>query len=167
MKKLLLFLTMLFSLALNSFSQAPPVKILIGDDENAVRKYFTELKNRLNENELVKIEQTTTDDGQMILKFYTPSNEESKTNSLRILAIFNRNPNKTEVCIGQAVIGSDESVYKNLSYIKDNYKFQAENKWIRQVLGIDGRPLPGFKILAQFSKEKSIYNITYKLMDEF
>jgi hypothetical protein len=166
MKKLILFLTILFFLALDCVSQVPPVKILIGENENTVRKYFAELKSRLIENEFVKVEQTTSDDGQMMLKFYTPSNEESKTNSLRILAIFNRNPDKTEVCFAQAVMGSDTSVYKNLSYLKDNYKLRAKNEWVGAILGSNGKPMPIFKIIASFEKlEQSYYSITYKLTD--
>lgn len=165
MKKLLLFLNMLFFLALNSFSQTPPVKILIGEDETKVREYFHSLKQNFLNNPYVKVEQSVGEAGNLILTFSSPLEGEEKTSSLSIWAVFMRMEDKSEICIKQAILGSNVSAYKNVSFIKDNFKELSSNTWIKPHLQ-NGKEMVGFKVLAEFKKgDNGSYNIVYQLTD--
>ena len=166
MKKLLLFLTVLL-LALNSFSQTPPVKILIGEDESKVKEYFSSLKQNFPNNPYVKVEQSVGKDGNMMLTFSSPMAGEEKTNSLTIFAVFMRMENKTEICVKQAILGSNISSYRNISFVKDNFKELSNNMWIKPHFQ-NGKEMTGFKVLAEFNKEDSgLYNIVFQLTDKY
>jgi hypothetical protein len=137
-----------------------PVKILTGQTDNQVREYFSSLKEFFTSNRNVGIEQKTSDDGDLILKFGTPTLNEEITSSLEIIARFIMLNDGTERCSEQVIIGTDKTAYKNLSTIKTSFKKDPDrnNVWVREYN-------ENFFEIAEFQKKNDLYSIRISLIN--
>jgi len=159
MKNILLTIILFLSI-IGTYAQTKPVQLLIGENDTTVIKYFDILKQQFMSNKYVITEKGTTNDGSLTLTFSTPTNEENKTNSLSIIALFSR-VNKQEICIRQLVMGTDVSAYENLTFIKDTFKKIDENTWYMKMPS-----MPLFGVIARFTKEDKYYRIVYDFTDK-
>lgn len=141
-------------------AQTSPVKLLIGENDTTVVKYFDELKQSFLNNQYVVTEKGTANDGSLTLTFSTPTSEEHKTNSLSIIALFSR-VNKQEICVRQLVMGTDKSATENLNFVKDTFKKIDENKWYMKM-----PQMPIFGVIANFYKEDKYYRMVYDFTDK-
>lgn len=164
MKLSKLTLILLLILSFKSFSQdspkQEPVKMFIGNNDKAVRGYFESLINLFPDNQYLKIEETTTDRGDLFLKLILPMMGENKSGCLTIFAVFHRSGGD-EICVRQAVMGSDISAYRNLIYVRDNYKSDGDNKWIAPIYNSKGEVMPNFFVVATYEKQESTYTMAY------
>jgi len=163
MKKLAVLISLCIThlcLASSALAQTP-VKILTGQTEKQVRDYFSSLKDFFRSNKYVEIEQKTSDDGDLILQFGTPTLQEEITSSLSIITRFIMLNDGTEVCTQQSILGTEKSAYKNLSNIKKHFARDPEKEavWVREYN-------EHFIEVAEFHKQDNFYEIKISMVSK-
>lgn len=124
-------LFLLFTLTVKSYvgySQIDHISVMVGKPENTVRKYLDSL-NQLKSNPYYKIKSDVSKEGDQILKVSFALADEAYYGCLDIILKFQRTKDSVEVCTDQIIGGKSEYAYRNVSYLKDNFKFVSTNYW--------------------------------------
>lgn len=144
----------------NSFSQLSYFPVLIGHDDKEIISYLDSL-NHLKSNPYYLVKRTVSDNGSLILRNDFSISDEPYYTCSGVWAKFVRVEGE-ELCVKHSLLGSAEYVYKNLNYIKDNFKQVDNNTWER-IYTEDGI----YKIVATLQikgGEYRTYIITYELL---
>jgi hypothetical protein len=134
MKKLnLIFLLILLTFNVSVSAQSETFKILLGEDDVEIVKYYNSLKKLFPDNPYIEIENKTTIDGNKVFEFALPSKRDGKVDFYGTWSVFERFDDGKEVCFKQLFLFDISEVYESLAYIKDNYTSISPNQWEKKL----------------------------------
>ena len=155
--KQLFVLTLITSLALNSFAQETKIKLLLGKSESYVKNYLDSLV-KVYKTDGMYFEMDKNEYGEVSMGVYS-EDDEAIIDCLAFYCFFQK-VGKEQMCVRQLIGGSPEYGEKQKATLLSGFKQSSKNKWTK--------PFDmGFTILAEYvlEKENETYYITLSLVD--